>query len=373
MSLTPFSRHFGCRVSDAFTYQGWPWILMENEIISVSILPDKGAEFFNVTYKPLDLNPLARFSSDLAPTPYPATTPNTDGVFQDYYFGGWQVMFPNAGGPATIMGAELGRHGEAAMLPWSWQVVVDRSDEVSVRLWVQTKRTPFRLERTVTLQANQARLILDETITNTGGESWPYLWGHHPAFGAPFLSSDCVLDAPAGQIETHHQLEGTPTRLPSLAHGQWPKTQDINGRQVDLRLVPPPTAGTADMFYLLDLQSGWYALTNRALGAGFALIWDKDVFPVLWVWQEFAGSTGSPWFSQAYIMGLEPCTGYAVQGSAGLAEAIKAGYQRRLNAGESLSTRLQAVLYHQPGIQGVSDIAADGSQKSFIESDMCMR
>jgi len=367
MSLLPFSRNFGCRVSDAFTYQGRPWILMENEVISVSILPDKGAEFFNITYKPLDLNPLARYSFDLAPTPYPATIPNTDGAFQDYNFGGWQEMFPNAGGPASVMGAELGRHGEAALLPWRWQVVTDRSDEVSVCLWVQTRRTPFRLERTVTIRANQANIILDETITNTGKETWPYLWGHHPAFGAPFLSSDCVLDVPAGRIETHHQPQGTPTRLPAGAHGQWPKMQDVHGKQIDLRFIPPPTTGTADMFYLLDLKSGWYALTNRVLGAGFALIWDKNVFPVLWVWQEFKGSQGSPWFSNAYVTGLEPCTGYAVQGSAGLTEAIKAGYQRHLMAGESLSTRLQAVLFHKPGIQGVREIDANSTQMSFIE------
>ncbi len=369
MNLLPFSRNFGCRVSDAFTYQGQPWILMENELVSISILPHKGAEFFNITYKPIDLNPLYRRSFDLAPTPYPATLPSTDGVFQDYNFGGWQEMFPNAGGPAEVMGAALGRHGEAAVLPWRWQVVTDRSDEVSVRLWVQTRRTPFRLERTVTLRANQAKLILDETVTNVGGETWPYLWGHHPAFGAPFLSSECVLDIPAGRIETHRRPPGISARLPSGAHGQWPRMQDISGKEVDLRFVPPPASGTADMFYVLDLRSGWYALTNRKLGAGFALIWDKEVFPVVWVWQEFMGSQGSPWFSNTYVMGLEPCTGYAVQGSAGLAEAIKAGYQRRLGAGESLSTRLQAVLYQRPGIQGVRDIEAQGNQISFIEQE----
>ena len=365
MSLTPFSRYFGCRVSDALTYQGQPLIVLENELLSVSILPDKGAEFYNICYKPLDLNPLARRSPDLAPTPYPATVSDPDGAFLDTYSGGWQVMFPNAGGPARVMGAELGRHGEAALLPWRWQVVADRSDEVAVRLWVHTRRTPFRLERTVTLRANQARMIVDETITNTGGETWPYLWGHHPAFGAPFLSGDCVLDVPAGRFETEELPPGTPSRLASGGYGKWPITQGIDGKQLDLRLVPPPNNGTADMLYLLDLQAGWYALTNLALGAGFGLTWDRDVFPVLWVWQEFGGGAGSPWFSNTYTMGVEPCSGYSLIMNGGLAEAIKAGYQRRLEAGESLSTRLQAVLYHQPGIQGVRDISAGEGEITF--------
>lgn len=369
MSLTPLSRYFGCRVSDAFAYQGQPCILMENDRLLVWILPGKGAEFFNITYKPLDISPLARHSFDLAPAPYPPTVASMDGSFMDYNFGGWQVMFPNAGGPATINGAYLGRHGEAAMLPWNWQIVGDNYDEVSLHLWVQLRRTPFRMDRTITLRINEARLVIDETITNTGGVAWPYLWGQHPAFGAPFLSSDCVLDVPARTVSGHEQPTGSPNRLPSRFGGEWPIVQDVHGRQLDLRQIPPPQTGSADMFYLTDLSAGWYALTNRALSAGFALAWDVEVFPVLWVWQEFTGTKASPWFSKAYTMGLEPCSGYSTDGSAGLNELIKSGEAPTLSSGEKRTTRYCAMLYHQPGIEGVSDITDQGKKILFHSGD----
>ena len=102
-------------------------------------------------------------------------------------------------------------------------------------------------------------------------------------------------------------------------------------------------------------------LSQTAVWAlGFALLWDSKFFPVLWVWQEFGGSKGSPWFANTYALGLEPCTNYSVSDADGLEGCLQTGTVRMLQPGESCSTRLRAVLYPSGDAQGVREIDESG-------------
>ncbi len=316
----PFARNSGCRISDAILYLGLPVIVLENELLRVAILPDKGAEICSLRFKPTDVDPLLSLPRGLrAPTPFPPTISSRDGSFNDFYVGGWQEMLPSAGGPATVSGAEIGRHGEVALLPWQWEITEDDSARVAVRLWVRTVRTPFYLERIMSLESGHATLNIQETVTNEGGEELPLMWGHHLAFGEPFLDDSCVLQAPAERVEVHAGLPHPSNRLTAGRTGSWPIMTGTNGAPVDLRPIPSRDARSADMLYLLGLRAGWYALTNRRLGQSLVVEWDTNAFPVLWVWQEFCGSHGYPWYGNTHALGWEPCSGYAPTGGSGLA------------------------------------------------------
>ncbi len=355
----PFSRRFGCRITDAIHYRGLRVILLENEFIRVAVLPEKGAEIHSLQYKPADLDPLLRLRGGLrAPTPYLPTIDNPDGAFNDFYSGGWQEMLPNAGGPSIVGGAPIGRHGEAALLPWQWEIIQDDPDRVAVRLSVRTIRTPFYLERTMSLQSGQSALRLDETLVNEGSDQLAFMWGHHPAFGEPFLDGSCILDVPAEEVEVHEFPLDPANRLQPGIRGSWPIVTGVNGGEIDLRAIPPRTIRSADMLYLTGLHAGWYALTNRRLGYGLALEWDAEVFPVLWVWQEFCGSHGYPWYGNTYALGLEPCTSYATTGGSGLAEAMRAGREQRLAPGARLTSWVNARFYQAPESGHVTDIAS---------------
>ncbi len=360
MSVTPFSRNHQCRVSDALHYCGLQMIVMENSLLKVVIFPEKGGEIYSIQYKQLDLDPLLHYRALQSPTVYPATVPLSDGSFSDVYDGGWQVMFPNAGGPSSALGTAFGRHGEAALLPWRWKIVEDQPERVSVSFSVAMTRSPFVLERTISLEAGKSQLSFSESVTNHGGERQAFVWGHHPAFGAPFLDGSCVLDVPANFVESvSHDLDAA--RVPAGIKAPWPCIKSNAGAELDLRLIPENGLHTADMFYLTGLKEGWYALTNRRLGLGFALTWEIEVFPVLWVWQEFGGSKGSPWHFNTYALGLEPCTSYTTGESSGLDGYIHEGQARWLEPGETLSTRLQAVLFPAATAQGVSHVSPEGA------------
>ena len=81
---------------------------------------------------------------------------------------------------------------------------------------------------------------------------------------------------------------------------------DPNATTVDLSVVPPPEAEVDTLGFLVDLSAGWYALSNDALGLGFALTWPLEVFSCLWLWQELGGTLDYPWYGAAYVMGVEP-------------------------------------------------------------------
>ena len=39
-------------------------------------------------------------------------------------------------------------------------------------------------------------LEIDERLTNLADEELDIMWGHHPAFGPPFLDDSCRIDVP---------------------------------------------------------------------------------------------------------------------------------------------------------------------------------
>ena len=91
-----------------------------------------------------------------------------------------------------------------------------------------------------------------------------------------------------------------------------------------------------------------------------ALVWEVEVFPVLWVWQQFNGSGGYPWYSQTYALGLEPFTSYTKGPKSGLAEVIRLGWERSLLSGEKLNFSFKGLFYPALAAQEVHILARKG-------------
>ena len=49
-------RNYGCRVSDSWTYRGLKTVVLENDLLRIVILADKGADIYQFVYKPLDVD-----------------------------------------------------------------------------------------------------------------------------------------------------------------------------------------------------------------------------------------------------------------------------------------------------------------------------
>lgn len=352
-------RNWGCRISDEHIFRGLRMLVLENDKLRISVLLDKGADIYEFQYKPRGVDFMWRSPNPLRdPRTFVPSGPRDGGAFADYYHGGWQEIFPTGGMQTDYMGTRMGQHGEVSLIPWNCRIIEDGPDQVAALLWTRTCRSPFLVERVMRLKADSSALFIEERIVNEGGEELPYMWGHHPAIGGPFLDETCRIDAPAKKVVVQSPLIDECSRLEAGAvFESFPIVKDRDGKDFDLSKIPSRNSGTAEMCYLTNLAAGWCAVTSRRLKTGFALSWDKDVFPVIWLWEVFGGLKGYPWYGNTYNIAMEPWTSWP----GGLHNAEKNGMVPRIGAGCELRTTLTASAYE--GLERVTDVLPDGTVK----------
>lgn len=348
-------RNHGARIVDELTIRGFDALVLENSLLRVTILPELGSDIVEFRYKPLDLDVMWRTPNGFwtLEKVYPSDTTSRR-EFLDYYPGGWQEILPNGGAATTVAGATYPTQGETSLLPWSWQIVEDTPERVAVKLTARSLRSPLLIEKTLSLGETSA-LKIDETLTNLGLVPFDLTWGHHPAFGAPFLDGDCVIDVPPCTALAHPQLRYETQRLVPGQEFAWPMGPGRDGSLVDVSRVQPPGAGTADMLYLKDLPEGWYAITNQRMKVSFGMAWTLDAFPHLWFWNEANGTFEYPWYGHSYVLALEPWTHYPGDSLAG---AIERHQQMTLQPGEQRNVQLTAAI--GTGMSRVAGFSLDG-------------
>ena len=47
-------RLYGCRISDSWEFKGLKTVILENEILKVTVLADNGADIYEIIHKKLD-------------------------------------------------------------------------------------------------------------------------------------------------------------------------------------------------------------------------------------------------------------------------------------------------------------------------------
>ena len=328
-------------------------VRLENDLLATTVLVDKGADIYELIYKPKGIDVLWKSPWGLRrPGGGHPSAFNTSVSWIEAYEGGWQEIFPSGGGPCDYKGVELNFHGEASTMAWDYDLGGD-SGAAELRLSVRLARSPFRLERVMRVEQGQPVLTLTERITNEGGEAIDYMWGHHPAFGAPFLSGACRIDTNGRTLIADDAYEPPHSPLDTSRRYQWP----AGGRgeqSLDLSVVPGPDSPRATLGYFADYdgEHGWYGITNRELGFGVGMVWPLAAFPRAWFWQEMHASPGFPWYRGVYVMAIEPGTSYPGQGLVNVIE--KTGTHRTLQPGESAAAELRAVFYESTnGIGGI--------------------
>jgi galactose mutarotase-like enzyme len=331
------ARHHGCRV-DEFRWRGHRLIMLENELLRIGVLASKGADLIEFRYKPIDLDLLWHAPQPVLPAGEGMpTTARAQGFFLDQFAGGWQEVLPNAG-PATVFkGAELGQHGEVALLPWDVRVVDDSAAAVSVEFSVETMRTPFRLMRKMVLESGSPTLTFKETLTNLGEEDTHYAWGHHPALGPPFLEPGCRLELPECEVTQPVYAEGLKRRFATGRTGRFPFLPAVGGSDARVDEVQSKESRTEDVLLFSGYADGRCAVRNLRTGISFVLSWDAKIFPYFWCWQVYGGSYGYPYYGRVYTVAIEPFNCPILN----LADAVRQNIAREMKAGATLGTELQ--------------------------------
>ena len=338
-------RNYGCRILEMH-YQGLRCVVLENASLRVAVAVDKGADIYEFLHKPSDTEFLLRTPLGLRATgPVLPSIGLREGAFLDYYEGGWQELFPAAGDfPCEYKGAQLGMHGEVALQPWSYRIEEDQPERITVQFSVHTLRTPFRLERTLRLQAATPSLQIAERISNWGDETMDFMWGHHPALGWPFLEEGCHIELPPCTVTVLGSECPPTTRLAPDQSAPWPVLRGRQGESVDLSRMPGPETKTHDFVFLHGFPKGWYRVVNPRLGLGFRLSWPPEIFRCLWLWKVSRGAPGFPWYGTTYNLALEPHSSFPPM----LPKALEKGAQLTLAPGAALEVELTAEIESVP-------------------------
>ena len=350
-------RNYGCRISDSWTYRGLRTAVLENELLRVVVLIDKGADVYEFLHKPTDTDFVWRSPWGVRdPSKFVPTTGSHAELWLDQYEGGWQTVLPGGGFPSQYGDTHLGLHAEVNTVPWDAVVVEDSPERVALKCSVRTARTPFYFEKTLTLESGSAALVTDELLVNEGEETAHAVWGEHIAIGEPFMNEDCVIDMPGGTILIHPDKLHPNSKLKPGFRGPWPWVDGEDGSRIDASRVPPKEYRSYDMAYVTDMPEGWYAVRDTKRGVGFGVAFPKDLFEFLWFWQSYGGGFGYPWYGRTYNIGLEPFTSYT---NMGLAQAIDNGTALTIEAGARVEASYAAVAY--TGNTPVTRISPDGS------------
>jgi galactose mutarotase-like enzyme len=317
-------------------HRGHAALWLENDALRVGVLPEKGADIFELIYRPTGVQMLIEMPAGLKP---PDDHPQDK--FLDNYEGGWQELFPNHGEACEFRGQAIPMHGEVAMLPWEVQVIKDDPDETTIHLQVRCKKTPFLLERTMRLHSGAAHLEILGKVTNESSEACEFVWGHHVTLGEAFLGGESWLDVPAKTIITPDLIfEPQTARLAAGQTGSWPVAQGRKGEAIDLRAIPGRQIHTHDDAFLTGLERGHYSVTSLHRKLRFSMDWDEQLFPWITLWQPYGGADVPP-FTGMYGVGIEPWVSRYT-----LAEAVEKGQAHSLTGGESLETRLTVSVTH---------------------------
>lgn len=335
------TRNYGCRMR-RYLLDGIDMLSLENQKIKVVVALGKGADIVELVHKKTDTDFLWHSFNPLKNVTQMQTLNSAEGNFMETYAGGWNELFPTHGANTLFKGGEIGVHGEATIYPWDCKVLEDTPECVSVELSCRMTRSPFLLEKTLTLKEEDATLYMKQKATNLGISEQEFMWSHHPALGFPFLDGSVRLHLPGEpKIIYYHNNPAYNGPFEADTTGKWPYLTTKDGEQMDMSRAYEPDSKFYMEYGVTDLAEGACDVINHNKKLGIRMEWDKNVFRNIWIWAMFCGADDYPWHGRAYVLGVEPWS--SMPGNYELAK--EAGTLLHIAPGATMEAYFNARLY----------------------------
>jgi galactose mutarotase-like enzyme len=273
------------------TYKGEHALVLENDLLKVTLLPGWGSKIASLFFKPAQYetlwqNPAEEYRETRYGDPYDRGEAS-----------GFDEMFPTISRcfyeDPPWNGIEMPDHGEVWSIPWAHGLGGDL-----VRLWVNGVRFPYRLEKRVYLEDDT--LHLQYRAENPSPSDLHFIWAAHPLFNA----------SPGMEIIVPGGMNRIVNSVPSNRLGPYGRIYDFpgagleGGRVFDLSRIPEQHSADYQKYWFLGrVTEGWCVLHDPKRGLSIGLAWPEDSLPYLGMWVNEGG-----WADQ-YNIAPEPATG----------------------------------------------------------------
>ncbi len=323
-------REGGCRIGVARD-SGIDEVILENDLLKVTVLAGKGGDIHAIVYKPLAVEILLKTAEGLRPFAGRDLRTNRLTWHSEIFAGGWMDVLPHR---AVYRDIEVAQEtsGIAATLPWNHEVAEDSPRRAAVRLSVRLPVVPLFAEKVISLVAGSAALDVSESVRNVGASPVSFTWTQHPTFGGELLDESAEVSLPRCTVFRPRDYASARDR------GLGPFERGIDSFVVPgggwtLRSVGPRHERGELFVTMKDLDRPEAAIVNRGKNVGAALSWDGAAFPYLRYWYR-----SSP---EIYTVGLEPSNDYF----ADLRDSLRHGTCLSLGPGESRSAWIRCSVF----------------------------
>jgi hypothetical protein len=274
------------------------------------------------------------------------------------------LCFPQFG-PSSRAELELdyGQHGEALAVEWKRQRVDTRKDGVTLVYSADLPKTQFRVERAITVPADETVAYVEESVENMTMFDRPIQWVQHVTFGPPFLElNKTFVDASVAKVAVRSGQ--------GFAEGSWPELKTAQGEVTDLRVF----SGRGST-WLMDISKPKVYFTIYSTGypvlLGFLLPSSQNA----WVldWQENQRAKQIPWdgkvIARAICIGDSPFAQglpYAVERGSVFGVPVFGWISARQRRTETYAFFLAEIPL---GFKGVAGLRTENGQIVLVERE----
>ena len=213
------------------------------------------------------------------------------------------MLLPNTGDEATEDGKTWGFHGEAGLRAWR----SDRYDAGLARARPRSRHSATRCPPCI------SRRWAGPDRRNDRPQRLVTI-GRVPVGRTPDVRRGVrTRRDPARSTPDVPRRDGRQRdRRQRRRHVPWPGRAELGDASLD---HIPARSPRRFLFGFLDgVREGTYRLRNDRLGLAARLSWPREVFPVVWLWEEIRFTDDPPWNGQAYAVGIEPHVAYPAVG-----------------------------------------------------------
>jgi hypothetical protein len=307
--------HYG----HVYLWEGHEVLELNSNQLCVKVSLSRGAEIFELRDKRKNLDLLWHNHDDIVRNRQYTSSKNSEfGNFLEHFSGGWQEVLPAAQYPVEYKGVQVGGHGEAALLSWNYEVLLDEAAELKVKLWVDLRLFPLRLTRVMTLRNESLRF--DEEVFNLGEVDIEFQWGQHLVLGGPIAEAGAELKVGAGEVFNVPHYPSPTYRFEVDQVGRWPEIRTAAGGVEDLRTLPA-NDGSDGHVILGPMTKSEVSLLNKRVGLEARMSWGKESYPYCWIWMVWGGIKQYPLWGAHRLVTIEPFSSPVIS----LTEAIANG------------------------------------------------